>query len=311
MVLLGGESRSDREVEVLLSTYNPNHYLVELLESVRQQTYPYVGLSVRDDGSQAGARRCVESLLERYPNARFSWGENLGPRDSFLTLLSGVHGAASYAAFCDQDDVWNAEKLEVAVEAIEGLEGPAMYCSAIQLVTSELKPIALHRRCVRGPAFANALVENIATGCTIVLNRAAIDLIVSRLPRRAIMHDAWSYLVISACGTVIYDPEPRVRYRLHDKNAIGVATDLLSEIARRTRRQCRSGRDRQLTAQAEELRALFGAELSVSVLKELATFLDSASRPIDRLVYSVRGGAFRQRRIDDLIFRLLYLLRRI
>lgn len=304
-------SRGARQVEVLLSTYNPNDYLAELLDSLRRQTHRDVTLSVRDDGSEPESRRLLEQLLAEHGNSRLTWGSNIGPTGSFLALLGDVRPSASYAAFCDQDDVWNKEKLEVATDVLDGVEGPTLYCSAVELATPELEPITVHRRCVRGPAFANALVENIATGCTIVFNRPAIDLIASRPPQRAVMHDAWSYLVVSGCGTVIYDPQPRVLYRLHEENAVGVATNLASEVAQRIRRQLRSGRDRLLTAQAEELRALFGAELSTSAARDLAAFLDSERGWVDRATYVFSGGAFRQRRVDDIIFRLLYLAHRV
>ena len=40
--------------------------------------------------------------------------------------------------------------------------------------------------------------------------------------RRSIAHDWWIYLLVSgAGGTVIYDPEPTVRYRQHGGNLIG------------------------------------------------------------------------------------------
>ena len=41
------------------------------------------------------------------------------------------------------------------------------------------------------------------------------------------VHDWWSYIVVSACGGIVfYDPEPRVLYRLHKNNLIGSARPL-------------------------------------------------------------------------------------
>lgn len=308
---MGAGARRIAQVEVLLSTYNSNHYVAELLQSLSRQTHRNVTLSVRDDGSELESRRRLEQLLAEWGDARLAVGSNIGPSGSFLALLNDVSPSASYAAFCDQDDVWKSEKLEVAIDALYGIEGPALYCSAVELVNPELEHIGVHRRCVRGPAFANALVENIATGCTIVLNRAAIDLLGSRSPRRAVMHDAWSYLVISGCGSVVYDPEPRVLYRLHEGNTVGVATTVPAEFARRVRRQVRAGGQRLLTAQARELEVLYGPALSADAAAELAAFLGAQKRWWNRVRYALSGRAFRQRLIDDLIFRMLYAAGRV
>ncbi len=216
-------------VEVLLSTFNGVTYLRELLDSVRAQEYPDVTLSVRDDGSADGTLALVERSLSDRANVTITAGANLGAGDSFLTLLRAVSPSARFAAFCDQDDVWLPGKLSVAVKALEPFDGPALYCSAVNLVGEDLTYIRVHRRCVKRPSFENALVENIATGCTIVLNRPAMDLLASRVPKDFLMHDAWSYLVVSGCGYVVYDPIPRVLYRLHRSNAIGVGQTLWAE----------------------------------------------------------------------------------
>lgn len=298
-------------VEVLLSTYNGERYLPQLLDSVRAQEHPHVRMSVRDDGSSDGTVRLLEQLISAKSRDRLSVGPNLGAARSFMTLLRAVSADADYAAFCDQDDVWLPDKLPSAVAALQDVDGPGLYCCAVRLVSESLSEIKVHRRCVRGPSFANALVENIATGCTIVLNRPAIDLLASRIPQKFVMHDAWCYLVVAGCGRVIYDPEPYVLYRLHASNAIGVGQTPWAEWSGRARRQLREGRERVLTRQAEELKRLYGPQLSPHTARRLDEFLAAQSPLTTRLRYAARGSAHRQRRLDDLIFRSLYALHRI
>jgi glycosyltransferase involved in cell wall biosynthesis len=299
-------------VEVLLSTYNGAKYLPELLDSVWAQDYPDVALSVRDDGSTDGATRAlVEELLAGRTKASFAAGANLGAGSSFLTLLGSVKSDASYAAFCDQDDVWLPGKLSVAVRALEPFKGPALYSAAVRLVGEDLSDIRVHRRCVNGPSFENALVENIATGCTIVLNRPAIDLLSSRFPKEFLMHDAWCYLVVAGCGYIVYDPQPRVLYRLHDSNTVGVGTTLWAEWSGRLLRQVAEGHQRVLTRQAEELRRLYAHELRAGAARSLTDFLQAQGSFSQRLSYAFTGDAHRQRPMDDLIYRLLYVTHRI
>jgi glycosyltransferase involved in cell wall biosynthesis len=298
-------------VEVLLSTYNGTKYLPELLSSVWDQDYPNFALTVRDDGSTDGTPALVDGLLGRRADASLLAGPNLGAGESFLTLLGSVSPTAGYAAFCDQDDVWTPGKLSAAVRALEAFTGPALYCSAVYLVGEDLARIRVHRRCVRGPSFENALVENIATGCTIVLNRAAIDLLRSSFPKEFLMHDAWCYLVVAGCGYVVYDPQPRVLYRLHRSNTIGVGTTLWAEWSGRVRRQVTEGHQRVLTRQAEELRRLYASDLAPGPARSLEEFLEAQVALGPRVDYALKGAAHRQRRLDDLVYRLLYAAHRI
>ena len=184
----------------------------------------------------------VESCLSGRTSARVIAGEHLDAGKKLLALLGSVAPSTEYAAFCDQDDIWLPGKLSAAVVALQHEQGPALYCSAVELVDRDLVRIGTHRRCVRGPSFENALVENIATGCTIVLNRRAVQLLSSATPRNFLMHDAWCYLVVSGCGKVIYDPRPQVLYRQHALNAIGVARTVRSEWADRPAPVCRRSR---------------------------------------------------------------------
>ena len=72
--------------------------------------------------------------------------------------------------------------------------------------------------------FPASLTQNIAAGCTIVLNRAAVRLVcASTVPSRSV-HDWWCYLVVTAAGgRVLVDDRPVALYRQHDSNCIGVA----------------------------------------------------------------------------------------
>jgi glycosyltransferase involved in cell wall biosynthesis len=298
-------------VEVLLSTYNGEKHLAEQLDSIWRQSYSEVWLSVRDDGSSDGTLAVLDRLLSGRRATKLVMGAHRGAAQSFMSLLRGVSPEASYAAFCDQDDVWLPEKLEVAVTRLAQREGPAMYCSAVTLVTEDLAELKVHRRCVRGPSFENALVENVATGCTIVLNRPAVDLLSSQRPTKLVMHDAWCYLVVAACGEVVYDPAPHVLYRLHGGNTVGVGTNLWKEWSGRVKRQLDQGKDRVLTAQAEELRDLYGRVLRPAALQALEEFLSARSPAGARLRYAMAGGAHRQRLVDDLVYRSLYVVGRI
>lgn len=87
----------------------------------------------------------------------------------------------------------------------------------------------------RPPGFRHALVQNIAGGNTMMLNRGAIALLAaaSREPERIVVHDWWIYQIVSgAGGRVIFDPVPLLLYRQHGGNLIGANDGLRAKYRR-------------------------------------------------------------------------------
>jgi hypothetical protein len=86
----------------------------------------------------------------------------------------------------------------------------------------------------RKPSFRNALVQSLAGGNTMVLNRAARNIVAQASQRAAfVSHDWWMYqLVTGAGGVVHYSPEPLVRYRQHAENVVGANTSWVARAER-------------------------------------------------------------------------------
>ena len=217
-------------ITVLLSTFNGERFLLAQLNSFLAQTYTDWVLYWRDDGSsdgtlaimrefttRVGAERCVESP---------SSGRHLGASPSFLTLLAEF-ASAQAIAFADQDDVWLPEKLHRAAEHLAPAGSqPALYCARQFLVDEALRGA---KRSVAHipPEFPASLTQNIANGNTLVMNAAAAALVTAMGRPEGSVHDWWSYIVVSACGgSIMFDEQPQVLYRLHHGNLIGSARPL-------------------------------------------------------------------------------------
>lgn len=299
-------------VEVVLSTYRARQdWLVQQLDSLWAQEGVEVTLLVRDDGSPDDTADRVQGLIEGRPG-RLVRGVNVGPGRSFLLGLQAVDAAAPYVAFCDQDDVWVPGKLRRAVAALQALPSPALYSARVELVDARLRHLGLHQLHGRGSSFANALVQCAATGCTVVLDRPAVDLLSRETPRGAVLHDAWAYLVLTGCGSTSYDPEPVVRYRQHGGNVVGVADTLWGRWSGRARRQLATGHERVHTVQDRELARLYSGDLRPDALRLLERHLAAADGPWWRRVrWAVVGPPHRQDRASDLVYRLLFALGRV
>jgi len=161
--------------------------------------------------------------------------------------------------------------------------------------------------CKRTPGFLNALVQNVATGCTVVLNRAAIDLLANRNVNSTIigMHDSWAYLVVSAFGKVVCDPEPSMDYRQHSDNVVGSSTGYSLWVKRLSRFRRRSRT--QLVDRAKELIRVYGSDLPADNKRVCQEFIERAgsSSTFSRFCYAWNAPVFRQNKLDDWLMRIL------
>ena len=301
-------------VTVLLSTYNGSKFLGEQLNSLYQQTYPNIRILGRDDGSTDSTRGILDSEQAKGCIDILEGHNNLGPALSFFELLcSAAATETEYIAFCDQDDVWLPGKIALAVAKLRTVtdDRPAMYCSSVELVDENLEHIG-YTDTPRKIGFGNALVESVAVGCTMVLNRKAIDLLCANLPTKVVVHDWWCYLVVSCFGEVLFDEAATLKYRQHGGNAIGVAPNSISRLLRQYKRFFGGeGGHRWISEQALLLRDSYQDDIPLSNRHVLNKFIEARSSWYHRLRLALSSDIWRQKRLDNLILRLLILINRV
>lgn len=292
------------KVQILMSTYNGEKFLKEQLESLLRQTYQNLEILVRDDGSKDGTCEILREYEKKYSNVHVYLEDNVGVTKSFFELLK--KSDADYIAFSDQDDVWLEEKVEKAVEKLKTLEEPALYCSNKILVDSELNIIAENNHKKLIPGFENAVVECICTGCTSMMNRSLAENIKEHIPKRAIIHDWWCYLVASYLGKVIFDDNSYIWYRQHGGNVIGASPTLFGTICAKAEYVKKN--KGKLKGQLGDFAQLYRQDSEKDKLVQL--LLSSEKMPAKAKV--VFGRTFyRQEKLDNLITRILFLINRM
>jgi hypothetical protein len=125
------------------------------------------------------------------------------------------------------------------------------------------------------------------------------------------MHDAWMYLVVAGCGTVLYDEEVAVLYRQHGGNSVGMGRGPVSRLAGRVRRQLTPDGPGKHTRQDRELLRLFADDLRPEARAQLEEFLAARSPLPSRARYALTGPAHRQSRPSDLVLKGLQVLGRV
>ncbi len=210
------------KLSVAMCTCNGAPHLRQQLDSIAAQSRLPDELVVCDDAS----RDATVSVLEQFAaNAPFPVRihlnpVNLGVTANFSQAVSLCSG--DLTAFSDQDDVWLPHKLARAETAIRQSSEPAatLYCSRLQYVDASLSPLGLSP-IPSAVGFRNAIVENIATGCSVVFGPDLRRRLLQAASADMMMHDWWAYLLASAYGQVVYDPTPTVLYRQHGGNVAG------------------------------------------------------------------------------------------
>lgn len=224
-------------VAILLGCYNGAEHLAEQLDSLAAQTHSNWVLLVSDDGSRDASAAIVAAFAARVGPERVKLrrGPGKGFLANFLAMACDPGFDAEYFAFCDQDDVWEPEKLTRSLCAIERAgDRPALYCSRTRLTDEAGRDIGFSPLFRRPPCFRNALVQSLAGGNTMLFNRAARQLLVTVGADVVVpSHDWWLYLLVSgADGLVVYDEWASVRYRQHAANLVGGNIGLRARLNR-------------------------------------------------------------------------------
>lgn len=228
-----------KTVLILLSTYNGEKYLREQLNSLYAQEGVEMKIVVRDDGSKDSTITILDEYKLKYGRMDIIKGNNIGVGPSFLELIKIAvqdYLAFDYYAFCDQDDVWFAHKLESGVRALDKSDKSLkMYCSGFVNTDAELSAINHSHFCLVNSFGAN-LVANHIIGCSMMFNKALLDEINKINIRPFIInngvipiHDAWAAMVAYCLDAdVIQSHASMMYYRQHGNNTIGAKHGFLS-----------------------------------------------------------------------------------
>ena len=227
------EEQAIKEIQILLATHNGILYLSEQLASLGNQTNQDFTLLISDDGSTDGTTKLLKNYAAKWPeklvftNPPAPFGN---AKDNFFWLMRNCN--AHYLLFCDQDDVWKQEKIQQTLLCLRELERgdpsvPVLAFADLTPVDEQLNPIApslmkMQRQDASKIDFHRLLFQNIITGCTMGVNKAAVELALQcACPEDVVMHDWWLGLVATAFGKVGYLDDSLMLYRQHDKNSIG------------------------------------------------------------------------------------------
>ncbi|MDQ0221228.1 glycosyltransferase family 2 protein [Peribacillus cavernae] len=218
-------------ITVVLATYRPNlEYIKKQLISIDNQNYTKLDLIVCDDSDNSSYFQLIEKILkETIKNKKFSLiknEKNIGSNKTFekLTLLA----SGEYIAYCDQDDIWEPDKLNKLYKELQDKKALVCYSDLSiinekdEKIADSFKEISKRLEHIYGEnKFDYFIRRNSITGCTMLIDSSTAK---SSLPfpdYKVYVHDHWLALFASLNGRVAYVKEPLVQYRIHANNQIG------------------------------------------------------------------------------------------
>ncbi len=226
----------DREkIGIVLATYNPNiQYFQKQIHSIQNQTYQNWVCHIVDDCSRRESQDAITKVIADDPRFichfhshnlnhyyNFERGLDYCSQDQTITAI----------AFCDQDDIWQAEKLTILLEKLRSEQA--------LLVHSDLEMIDSHDQTInisawnfegRNPEKLTAellLIRNSVTGCALLFCTSLLPNILPfpQQDKANWHHDWWVAIVAAQMGKIEHIRQPLVRYRLHGSNTVGVMQD--------------------------------------------------------------------------------------
>jgi len=229
---------------IALATFNGEKYLASQLQSLARQSTLPAELVISDDCSEDHTVEIVRDFAKRAPfPVRILCNERqLGFRDNFMHAVACCD--SDLIAFCDQDDVWEPEKLSVMVRLFEDSDVLLAFHNAT-LIDATGNEVALMYPGSDGVVVSEPLTRDpwlVVPGFTQVIRRGLTRFSALHSasrdvdwPDESLAHDRWFYFLASVLGRIAFVRKPLVRYRQHGENAYGLYTDRQAHLGRLAR----------------------------------------------------------------------------
>ncbi len=199
-------------VSVVIATYNMGQYIDQAVDSILNQTWSNIEVVVIDDGSTDNTQETMGKysadqrvIYIRTPNQGQPKAKNCG--------INNTHG--EFIAFCDADDLWESNKLEVQMPLFSNPRVGVVYSEVSNIDENNIRYIkpALETRHT-GKVTNQMLIENFVPFGTAIIRRQCIekDGIFDEEFRMGIDWDLW--LRYSLNWEFAYTPERTYIYRV-------------------------------------------------------------------------------------------------
>lgn len=221
-------------ITIIMAVYNGQEYIREQLESLKDQTYTEWRLVIRDDRSSDKTAEIVKKFsdeVEQEVIFKVNEKPSGSAKNNFALLINDAK-ESDYVMFCDQDDIWKKDKIEITFNKMKqaeeryGRDFPLLVHGDVEVIDEngninadsmfEMSHINADSK------LPQILIQNHVTGCTMMCNKKLIAGISEYASSEyIIMHDYLSALYASVFGKIEVIKKPLLSYRQHSGNSVG------------------------------------------------------------------------------------------
>ena len=221
-------------ITIIMAVYNGQEYIREQLESLKDQTYTEWRLVIRDDRSSDKTAEIVKKFsdeVEQEVIFKVNEKPSGSAKNNFALLINDAK-ESDYVMFCDQDDIWKKDKIEITFNKMKqaeeryGRDFPLLVHGDVEVIDEngninadsmfEMSHINADSK------LPQILIQNHVTGCTMMCNKKLIAVISEYASSEyIIMHDYLAALYASVFGKIEVIKKPLLSYRQHSGNSVG------------------------------------------------------------------------------------------
>lgn len=221
-------------ITIIMAVYNGQEYIREQLESLKDQTYTEWRLVIRDDRSSDKTAEIVKKFsdeVEQEVIFKVNEKPSGSAKNNFAFLINDAK-ESDYVMFCDQDDIWKKDKIEITFNKMKqaeeryGRDFPLLVHGDVEVIDEngninadsmfEMSHINADSK------LPQILIQNHVTGCTMMCNKKLIAGISEYASSEyIIMHDYLAALYASVFGKIEVIKKPLLSYRQHSGNSVG------------------------------------------------------------------------------------------
>ena len=216
------------KINVLLAAYNGENFIEQQIQTILNQTQKpnkiLINIDQSSDDTVNVVKRCAKNFNEiQILNTNKKFGS---AASNFINLLMRVDlKGVDYIALADQDDIWNQDKLEKAIQKLElGYDG---YSSNVDAFWADGKRKVLVKN--QPQQNFDHLFESAGPGCTFVINKKLASnlqiFLKNNLDEVSQMRQYHDWLIYAFARTNHYkwiiDGYAGMQYRQHDLNDFG------------------------------------------------------------------------------------------
>ena len=227
------------KIVVCMATYNGEKFISEQIDSILNQSYSDFSLYISDDGSTDETL----SIINRYINLDdriilLNKHDSTGSaKKNFLYLLEHVEG--DLFLFCDQDDIWTNDHIELLINSYNDLdektkENPVVVHADCKIVNQNLDIISesLYDYLNFPPICYNKnfyFMYNNVTGGVSLINNVMKRFVFNNKKclyenlDSIFMHDMFFATIAAYFGKIISLDSKIQFYRQHESNVVGVS----------------------------------------------------------------------------------------